>query len=102
LFVDKSKIQLEINKIKFKIKNIQIRLLCNYEPEPLTLTINYMHIAYSAFRVSAKKSACSNHHLALYQGYLAACEKHQETIAAIQEYLPGWRPALPADRSGSL
>jgi len=27
-----------------------------------------------------------------YNGYLAACKKHSQTIADIQRYMPGWEP----------
>ena len=29
-----------------------------------------------------------------YRGYKAACQKYEQEIAAIQQYLPGWQPAF--------
>lgn len=52
-----------------------------------------MHIAYSAFQ-SANRSV-KIQTSARYRGYLAACNKHQQTIAAIRQYMPGWEPAPP-------
>lgn len=50
-----------------------------------------MHIAYSIFRTEEKEQD-ANLSLARYSGYQAACQKHNETIAAIQRYLPDWLP----------
>lgn len=52
-----------------------------------------MHLAYSALRPEGKQVSLTRTS-ARYKGYLAACQKHQKTIAAIQQYLPGWQPAL--------
>ena len=55
-----------------------------------------MHIAYSAKRNIKKIPVNHNCNLSdRYCGYLAACRKHRQTIAAIQEYLPGWEPPSP-------
>ena len=51
-----------------------------------------MYIAYSAFR-SGKRSVRINTS-ARYRGYLAACNKHEQTIAAIRQYIPGWTPTF--------
>lgn len=29
-----------------------------------------------------------------YRGYQAACQKYEQEIAAIQQYIPGWQPAF--------
>lgn len=50
-----------------------------------------MHIAHSKFRTEEKDQA-TNLPLARHHGYQAACQKHAETIATIQRYLPGWVP----------
>jgi DNA-binding LacI/PurR family transcriptional regulator len=60
-----------------------------------------MHIAYSAFRTTGKHPA-NKTTSARYQGYLAACQKHGQTIAAIREYLPGWEPLPPSPLKGEL
>lgn len=52
-----------------------------------------MYIAYSAFRPE-EKDQNNNDVLARYQGYQVACQKHNQTIAAIQKYIPGWQPAF--------
>ncbi|QKJ28492.1 hypothetical protein HQ865_01520 [Mucilaginibacter mali] len=52
-----------------------------------------MYIAYSALRTE-EKDLNNNDAWARYQGYRAACQKHNETIAAIQKYLPGWQPSF--------
>lgn len=57
-----------------------------------------MHLAYSSFRnickndQSNKTSFNKKARQLRYQGYQAACEKYQDEIAAIQQYLPGWKP----------
>jgi hypothetical protein len=54
-----------------------------------------MHIAYSALHDSDEKSRehKDQHTTRLrYRAYKQACEKHQEYIAQIQKYLPGWFP----------
>lgn len=53
-----------------------------------------MHLAYSAFRLTSKAPK-RKQPSARYRGYIAACEKHRQTIAEIQQYLPGWQPCLP-------
>jgi hypothetical protein len=60
-----------------------------------------MHIAYSALR-STGKHPDSKTTSARYRGYAAACQKHQQTIAAIREYLPGWEPSTPSTLKGEL
>lgn len=57
-----------------------------------------MHLAYSALRTTGKRPG-NNRAAARYRGYRAACEKHRETIARIQQYLPGWQPELRDSRS---
>jgi len=60
-----------------------------------------MHIAYSALRPTAddqpkvKKVRSAKRKTRLqFEGYLTACEKYQSEIAAIQQYIPGWKPAF--------
>jgi hypothetical protein len=59
-----------------------------------------MQLVYSALRHSGKKQ--NSRASARYRGYLAACQKHRETIAAIQQYLPGWQPLPPSPLKGEL
>ena len=54
-----------------------------------------MHLAYSALRTTGKRPG-NNRATARYRGYRAACEKHRETIAQIQQYLPDWQPRPPS------
>jgi len=58
-----------------------------------------MHLAYSALRPEGQQVSltCTS---ARYKGYLAACQKHQKTIAAIQQYLPGWQPSFAENGGG--
>jgi len=51
-----------------------------------------MYIAYSAFR--SDKRSVKTKTSARYRGYLAACAKHEQTIAAIRQYMPDWTPAF--------
>jgi hypothetical protein len=57
-----------------------------------------MHLAYSALKQTSKSThtadmAKANHIKKLrYKGYKAACHKYQQEIAAIQKYIPGWKP----------
>ncbi|CAM3789772.1 hypothetical protein MUGA111182_09825 [Mucilaginibacter galii] len=59
-----------------------------------------MHLAYSSLRninendQSNKPSFTKKARQLRYQGYQAACEKYQNEIATIQQYLPGWKPAF--------
>ena len=61
-----------------------------------------MHLAYSAFRDNIKLTNSNSieqlpttRRLKLrYRGYLAACQKYEQEIAAIQRYLPDWQPAF--------
>jgi len=59
-----------------------------------------MRLAYSSFRSvcenyqSNKPSSTKKARQLRYQGYQAACEKYQDEIAAIQQYLPGWKPVF--------
>lgn len=60
-----------------------------------------MHLAYSALRSNAKsgrsinKLSKNDKNMQLkYLGYLSACEKYKNEISAIQQYIPGWEPAL--------
>jgi hypothetical protein len=56
-----------------------------------------MHLAYSALRsnIDGKKVRSAKTISRLkYEGYLTACEKYQSEIAAIQQYIPGWKPAF--------
>ncbi|WP_146166570.1 hypothetical protein ABZR88_03335 [Mucilaginibacter yixingensis] len=48
-----------------------------------------MYIAYSA--LSQTQSSPQTERL---DGYTVACLKHRDTIAAIQQYIPGWMPPL--------
>lgn len=49
-----------------------------------------MHLAYSALRQPNRPSTQTQR----LEGYQAACLKHRDTIAAIQQYIPGWQPPL--------
>ncbi|WP_292946703.1 MULTISPECIES: hypothetical protein [unclassified Mucilaginibacter] len=54
-----------------------------------------MHIVYSALRTKKVKDTnqLSDKELQQrYKGYLSACAKYRQEIAAIQKYLPGWAP----------
>lgn len=51
-----------------------------------------MHIAYSALR--PHQNSVKTRASARYRGYLAACSKHEQTIAAIRQYMPEWKPAF--------
>ena len=55
-----------------------------------------MHLIYSALRPlqqNAMQTTENPTELALrYRAYLSACDKHRNTIADIQKYLPGWMP----------
>jgi len=59
-----------------------------------------MHLAYSSLRNISKKnftgrSSTTKKVMQLkYEGYEAACIKHQNEIAAIQQYFPNWKPAF--------
>ncbi|GAB3936938.1 hypothetical protein [Mucilaginibacter myungsuensis] len=53
-----------------------------------------MHIAYSAIRNN--RNAKQSPALARYQGYLSACQKHEQTIAEIRKYMPEFTPQHPA------
>jgi hypothetical protein len=54
-----------------------------------------MHLTYSALRRDAHQPDPETK--ARFRGYQAACKKHQQTIAAIRQYLPGWMPPFVAD-----
>jgi len=64
-----------------------------------------MHLVYSAYRninkpLIPKSDPALGHEAAQrYDGYLAACKKHRQTIAAIQQYLPNWKPPFPVGAS---
>lgn len=85
LFVDYSKLKLIIHITKLSDTEIKeyFKILNHYQ----------MHLAYSAFRAGKRSGKIQTS--ARYRGYLAACNKHQQTIAAIRQYIPGWEPALP-------
>ena len=59
-----------------------------------------MQLVYSSLRNCAngnhkKKSTSVKRKTSLrYLGYQAACEKYQSEIAAIQQYIPNWKPAF--------
>jgi hypothetical protein len=59
-----------------------------------------MHLAYSALRSNLdvqkinKLGSAKKRTQLKYVGYLTACKKYQEEIAAIQQYMPGWKPAF--------
>jgi len=61
-----------------------------------------MHLVYSAYRninkplIPKSDPALGKEAAQRNLGYLAACKKHRQTIAAIQQYLPGWRPKPPS------
>ncbi|RYU91078.1 hypothetical protein EWM62_03835 [Mucilaginibacter terrigena] len=54
-----------------------------------------MYIAYSVLRDEQKtgKDLPDNNKLnKRLEGYIAACDKYRNEIAAIQKYIPGWTP----------
>ncbi|MFD1255729.1 hypothetical protein ACFQ3S_02890 [Mucilaginibacter terrae] len=61
-----------------------------------------MHLAYSALQnnagiVTPVSTPGKTVHRKLklrYIGYQAACQKYEQEITAIQQYLPGWYPAF--------
>jgi hypothetical protein len=61
-----------------------------------------MRLVYSALQDTGSNSkAPSNQNKPVsrklrlrYRGYQAACQKYEQEIAAIQQYLPGWKPAF--------
>jgi hypothetical protein len=58
-----------------------------------------MHIAYSALQHQSgfdtgSKTSVKNSRQLRYKGYRAACQKYQQEILAIQQYLPGWKPSF--------
>ncbi|TWR25746.1 hypothetical protein FPZ43_15785 [Mucilaginibacter pallidiroseus] len=56
-----------------------------------------MHIVYNAFKSPGKFKSRQKEDSQLKQrleAYQAACQKHSDTLAAIQKYLPGWMPAF--------
>jgi hypothetical protein len=57
-----------------------------------------MHIAYSALKKTpqpATKQVATEQLSTRFKAYQAACNKYSKEIAAIQQYIPGWAPALP-------
>ena len=50
-----------------------------------------MRLVYSALR-HVEKNRDKKRITARFRGYQAACNKHQSTIAAIQQFMPGWAP----------
>jgi hypothetical protein len=59
-----------------------------------------MHLAYSALRSTGKRTA-NRKATSRYRGYQAACDKHKQTIAAIQQFMPGWQPPFYSNSNGS-
>ncbi|HEY9194969.1 MAG TPA: hypothetical protein VIM77_01845 [Mucilaginibacter sp.] len=61
-----------------------------------------MYIAYSAIRQSTAGNSNETtgntddlpEAVLRYRGYQAACEKLNDEIEAIRQYLPGWTPAF--------
>jgi hypothetical protein len=57
-----------------------------------------MHLAYSALHNATNAAQTIQpvtRKLKLrYKGYKAACQKYEQEIAAIRQYLPGWQPAF--------
>ena len=56
-----------------------------------------MHVAYNALKSPGRATAKQIKDKQLQQrleAYHAACQKHTDTLAAIQKYLPGWMPAF--------
>lgn len=60
-----------------------------------------MHLAYSAFnnlsieeQPGVKPPPVKQKLRLRYKGYQAACQKYEQEIAAIQQYIPGWQPAF--------
>lgn len=60
-----------------------------------------MYIAYSALQAANQQNALNlteAQHNELFlrnQAYQATCSKYHQEIAAIQKYLPGWKPQAP-------
>lgn len=59
-----------------------------------------MHIAYSALKntpqqIPAANQTATEQLSARFKAYQAVCNKYSKEIAAIQQYIPGWAPALP-------
>ena len=59
-----------------------------------------MYIAYSALQAASQHEATNqtesqnNEVLLRYQAYQSTCQKYHHEITAIQQYLPGWKPAF--------
>ncbi len=53
-----------------------------------------MHIAYSALNDDSNSHQKFDDPITRlrYRAYQQACKKHQEYIAQIQKYIPGWYP----------
>jgi hypothetical protein len=55
-----------------------------------------MHLIHSALGPLQQNVAQTNQDptelQVRYRAYLEACDKHRDTIADIQKYLPGWMP----------
>lgn len=59
-----------------------------------------MYLAYSALNQlnqdnkTVKLKPVSKKTMLRFRGYVAACNKYQQEIAAIKQYLPDWQPAF--------
>jgi len=53
-----------------------------------------MHIVYNALKNSDNTNEQNNDAQKKYEAYLSVCNKYKYEIAAIQKYIPGWRPAF--------
>jgi hypothetical protein len=58
-----------------------------------------MHLAYSALQTineqtNNNKPIADNQIVTRYKAYQAVCDKYSREIAAIQKYIPNWRPAF--------
>lgn len=56
-----------------------------------------MYLAYSALNQSNKTNRLkpvSKQTKLRYKGYVAACNKYEQEIAAIRQYLPNWQPVF--------
>jgi len=60
-----------------------------------------MYIAHSALQpelqqLTTRQTLITDNELQLrYQAYQAICSKYHREIAAIQQYMPDWRPSPP-------
>jgi len=53
-----------------------------------------MHIAYNALKCGTGRNQQDDSVQKKYDAYLSVCNKYKHEIAAIQKYIPGWRPTF--------